>query len=104
MPATRKALVDMRRVFKNLINPITVKTAAGQARSSLDVPRSSLQAALALLERLAGSRADKAAVEIITNPQWHKELERVLAGKGRASKLERLSALFGKVAAIETAQ
>jgi len=104
MPGTRKALIDMRRVFKNLINPITVKTAAGQSRSSLDVPRSGPQFIINLLNELAGSRGDKAAVEIITNPKWHKELGKVLAGRGQAGKFERLTTLFGKVAAIETAQ
>ena len=103
MPTTRKALIDMRRVFKNLINPITVKTAAGQAKSSLDVPRSSAQFIFESLERLAGGKSDKAAVEIITNPKWHEELNKVLAGNGKAEKLDKLVALFGKVGAIELA-
>ena len=93
----------MRRVFKNLINPITVKTAAGQAKSSLDVPRSSAQFAFESLERLAGGKSDKAAVEIITNPKWHEELNKVFAGNGKTEKLDRLVALLGKVGAIELA-
>lgn len=101
IPETRKALIDMQRAFKNLINPITTKTAAGQARSSLDVPRSSLQFAVDKIQKLSGSGLDKASVEVITSPRWHEELSKAMAAKGRGAKTELLADLLGKVVTVQ---
>ena len=70
-PVAQQKLTDMRLAFKNLINSYTVKTAAGQAKSSLDVPRSTMQFVKNQLGKLVGGKYDKAAVEIITSPDWN---------------------------------
>jgi hypothetical protein len=70
LPNAQAKLRNMRLAFKNLINSYTVKTAAGQAKSSLDVPRSTGQFISKQLQKIAGGKYDKAAIEIITNPDW----------------------------------
>lgn len=77
MPEVRKTLIDMRRVWKDLINPESVKGAAGKAKSSLDVPRSSVEAAVNFIKNNLGAQADRAAVELITSPNWADEVKRI---------------------------
>lgn len=86
MPDVQRALIDMRRVWKDLINPETVKGAAGKATSSLDVPRSSVEAIGNLLKNFLGGQADQAAVNFITDPRWADDLARVASIKDRAAR------------------
>lgn len=74
IPGAQKRLIDMRTAFKNIINPTSSRTAASLSKSSLDVPRSTLQAVKDIASNVLGGRYDKAFVEFITNPKWDKEL------------------------------
>jgi hypothetical protein len=99
LPGSRQAIIDMRRAYKDLLNPITAKTAAAQARSSLDVPRSTAEFLFNAVQNAAGGRYDRAAAEIITSPQWHNELSRVLAEKTVQGRGMAFAELLGRVAA-----
>lgn len=100
MPGVRKALVDMRRVFKDLIPPkVSVKASAFRAGEGLSEARSETQARLRLLKEFGLDKRDKSIAEIITNPRWHDELSNVLKTKKKADRLPKIQALFSKVAA-----
>jgi hypothetical protein len=100
MPGVRKALVDMRRVFKDLIPPnVSVKASAFRAGEGLSEARSDTQARLRLLKDFGLDFRDKLIAEIITNPRWHQQLGNVLKAKKKAERLPRIQALFSKVAA-----
>lgn len=99
LPGSRQAIIDMRRAYKDLLNPITAKTAAAQARSSLDVPRSTAEFIFNAVQNAAGGQYDKAAAEIITSPQWHKELSKALAEKTVQSRGMAFAELLGRAAA-----
>lgn len=70
LPDIQRRLSDMRKIYPALIQAKTVRGAAAQAKSSLDVPRPPLQAAAEALSNIAGGRMDRAAVELITDPKW----------------------------------
>ena len=81
-------LRDMKGAFKDLLNSYTVKTAGGQAKSSLDVGRNSLQDVGNYIANLAGGKYDKAAIEMITSGKWDKAFR-----EAAARKIKNLSAL-----------
>lgn len=96
MPDVQRTLMDMRRVWRDVINPESVKGAAGKAKSSLDVPRSSIEAGVNYVKNLLGGKADKAAVEFITDPKWADDLARIAKIKNQARReQELLKALDG---------
>lgn len=98
MPEVQKTLIDMRRVWGNLINPESVKGAAGKAKSSLDVPRSSAEAIATYVKNKLGGKADQAAVELITDPRWADEVRRVSSIKSQARRDEALLEAIVRVA------
>lgn len=83
--ASQMKLRDMKGAFKDLLNSYTVKTAGGQAKSSLDVERSSTQAIKNKLANLAGGKYDKAAIELITSGKWDKAFREAAARKDKKS-------------------
>lgn len=103
LPGVRQKLVDMKSVFKNLIEPISAKTAARLAKSSLDVPRSSIELARNVINNFLGGKFDKASVDLMFSPTWDKELAKVVKINNRASRVIELGKLLGRVSAIEAA-
>lgn len=101
MPEVQRTLMDMRRVWKDLINTESVKGAAGKAKSSLDVPRSSLEAAGNLIKNFAGGQADQAAVKLITDPKWSDELARIAKIKNQAAREKALINAIDQVSRSE---
>ena len=83
--ASQMKLRDMKGAFKDLLNSYTVKTAGGQAKSSLDVGRSSLQDVGNYIANLAGGKYDKAAIEMITSGKWDKAFREAAARKNKKS-------------------
>jgi hypothetical protein len=78
MKNAQQQLEDMRLIFGRLINIPTAKTAEALSRTSMSKERSSTQTAMRhLQELLSGGKYDKAAVELITNPKWADELEKL---------------------------
>ena len=102
IPGTRQALVDMRRVFKDLINPASLKGAAKLARDSTNVERNSLQFLLNFARDYVGGAYDRVQAEIITNSNWHDDLARVLSEGSKLSKIDKLAALVAKVSATQS--
>lgn len=91
-------LKDMRKAFKDLIDVRTVKGTAGLAQTSLSKPRQPIEAILNFIESNTPGSFDKTAVEIITNPKWTKDFNKVMAARENKIKfLDRLSTLFNKV-------
>jgi hypothetical protein len=98
-------LEDMRLIFGRLINIPTAKTAEALSRSSMSKPRESLSKMMMYWqELLSGGKYDKAAVELITNPKWADELDKL----GEITKKDKLVAAFhnllGKAGAQAVAQ
>lgn len=98
-PNAQRKLIDMRRTWKNLINPYSVKAAAQLAKSSLDVDRSTGQLVLTAAKNFLGGQYDKAAIKLITSNQWDKEFAAINKIKAEPVKIQRLNDLFGRIAA-----
>lgn len=78
VPDAQSRLEDMRDVFTRLINVPTAKTAEALSRTSMSKERSSTQTAMKMLQEiLSGGKYDKAAVNIVTSPDWEKELAKL---------------------------
>jgi hypothetical protein len=99
MPQVQKKLIDARRTFKNLIEPVSTKTAARLAKSSLDVPRSTYEAGANAIKNMLGGKYDQAAIKLITNNQWDKEFATISKIKDRNIQAEKLADLFGRISA-----
>ena len=83
-PKELNKLREMQGAFKNLVNSRTVKTAAGQAETSMSRERSSPQWYVNLAKKLTGGQYDKTAIDIIYSPEWDKELANVLSKTGES--------------------
>lgn len=99
MPDVQSKLLDMRAAFKNLINPVTAQTAARLAKSSLDVPRSTMEAVVNHAKNMAGGQYDQAAIKLITSGQWDKEFATISKIKDKNIRAARTAALLGKISA-----
>lgn len=105
VPDAQKRLKDMRLVFKNLINTPTVRTASQLEKTSMYDPRNLLKASLIQAKQaLTLGKYDKAAVELITNPKWSAELERLAREKPTQRTISKAIKLFGKATAQTAAQ
>lgn len=91
-------LADMRLAFKNLIEPVTAKTAASQAKSSLNVSRSTAQFIKNMLDNVLGGRYDKAAIELITDPKWDERLTQIKSLKNPEEKALEFNGLLSNIA------
>lgn len=105
MKSAQQQLEDMRSIFGRLINIPTAKTAEALSRTSMSKGRSSSGEAMRYLkEILSGGKYDKAAVELITNPKWSDEVDKL----GEITKKDKLIAAFhnllGKAGAQTVAQ
>ena len=105
MKTAQQQLEDMRLIFGRLINIPTAKTAEALSRTSMSKERSSTQSAIRhFQELLSGGKYDKAAVELITNPKWADEVDKL----GEITKKDKLIAAFynllGKAGAQKIAQ
>lgn len=100
VPDAQAQLRDMRTAFKNLISVPTARTAAAQSRSSMDKERSTAQALFAYLKNiLSGSKHDTAAIELITNPHWAKNLEELSKSTSKEKALGKFIELLSKAGA-----
>lgn len=102
-PEAQKQLDDMRTIFGDLINPPTVRTAAGLANTGMRQNRNSLtDFATTIKNKLTGDRYDKAAVELITNPKWADELHRVTQIGNKRKAAAKFIDLLGRATALST--
>lgn len=97
VPEAQQQLKDMRLVFRDLINPPTVRTAAGLAKTSMTKERSSAQAILNEIKEIYTSgKYDTAAVELITNPKWADKLKQAAQATTKEKRAAKMIDLFGK--------
>jgi len=90
VPEAQEQVRDMRLIFKNLINIPTVRTAAQLRRTSMTKDRSSFQTLMDVFkEALSNGKYDEAAVDLITDPNWANELDKL-------SKISKKEILLGK--------
>lgn len=102
-PEAQAQLADMKMIFHRLINIPTAKTAEALERSSMSKDRATSATATRLLkEVLSGGRADKTAVELITNPKWAEELEKLKGISNTDKFISKSADILGKVAAQES--
>lgn len=99
-PKIQKKLSDMRLAFKDLIEPVSAKTAARLSKSSLDVPRSTMQAAIDFAKNVTGGQYDQAAIKLITNNTWDKEFSKISKISNKQIRAQKLNALMGKISAV----
>lgn len=81
-PEASELVRKWREVTKNLINPVTPKTAAGYATTGMYESRNSQKALDMITEKLTEhfkGRPDSVALaELLTNPNWQTEIEKIL--------------------------
>lgn len=91
MKAAQQQLQNMKKIFGQLINVPTAKTAEALSRSSMSKPRASITKMMEYWQEImSGGKYDKAAVELITNPKWTDELSKL----GEITKKDKLVAAF----------
>lgn len=95
-PDAQRKLVDMRTAFKNLIEPISTKQAASQAKiaSKTSGP---IKFAKDLANKLTNGLYDKAAVDLILDPQWDKRLKAAIKIKNPDAKAQAFDLLLNDV-------
>lgn len=95
-PDAQRKLVDMRTAFKNLIEPISTKQAAAQAKvaSKTSGP---IKFAKDLANKLTNGLYDKAAVDLILDPQWDKRLKAAIKIKNPDAKAQVFESLLNDV-------
>lgn len=101
IPQAQQTLIDMRMAFKNLINNESVKGAAGKAKSSLNVPRNSIDAALGVIDNFMGGRFDKAAVDLITSDKWLPYIKPIKQIKNPRDRAVQYANLLSRISALE---
>lgn len=84
MPQAQNKLKKMREVTRGLINPITPRTAVGYGTTGMYEGRNTATALahewmLKLSDTLRGGSQSEKLAELLTNPEWDKELSRILA-------------------------
>lgn len=105
VPEAQSQLDDMHMIFKRLINIPTAKAAEAINRNSMAKDRSDLQGIMrSFQELISGKKYDKAAVDIITNPAWSKELDKLSKITNTEKFLGGAMDMFGKALAQSVAQ
>lgn len=101
MPDVQSKLLDMRVAFKNLINPVTAKTAARNASLNFDTPARGeiVNSLLTHVKNMVSGQYDQAAVKMITSGQWDKEFATLQNIKDKNVRAARIAALLGKISA-----
>lgn len=105
VPEAQKRLEDMRLAFKNIINVPTARTASALEKTSMTKPRNDTGSMMiALKEALTAGKFDKGAVELLTNPKWSQELERLSKNATPTEKnISKFIDLLGKAGAQQMA-
>lgn len=98
VPGAQQKLDDMRLIFPNLINPPSIRTAAGLAKTSMDKQRSSVQDAVnKIMNTVTSGRYDKAAIQLITNPKWDQEMASIKAISDSRLRAAKMVDLLGRI-------
>lgn len=96
-PGAQQNLKDMRLLFKDLINPSSVRTAAQLEKTSMIKPRSGGQFAEELASRFIKTRqGDEAVADMLTSNKWMDEVRRLNAITDKKKKAAEAIKLFGR--------
>lgn len=105
MKKAQEQLEDMRLIFGRLINIPTAKTAEALSRGNTSKPKASLTKMMEYWQELmSGGKYDKAAVELITNPKWTDELDKLSEINQKDKLVAAFHNLLGKAGAQAIAQ
>ncbi len=96
-PKAKAKLRIMRDTFGDLIGERSVKTAAGQSKISVDMPRNLAEVGKRVLDKLTGGRYDKAAIALITSDNWDKELLKIAGDRDKKFKAVKMLSLLNTV-------
>jgi hypothetical protein len=97
VPSAQQQLKDMKLVFKNLINTPTVKTSNNLSRTNINNSKINIPDMLgSFKEALTLGSYDKAAVDLITNPDWAKQLSELSKASKTQKNVSKAIDLFGK--------
>jgi len=99
VPEAQQTLQDMRLVFKDLINPPSVRSAAGFTKAGMNQERNSKKAwSEAFKQILSNGKHDKTIVDLLTNPNWQKEIQSAKNLTSWEERAKKMFDVFGKAA------
>lgn len=105
VPEAQDQLKDMKHVFHRLINIPTAKNAEALSRTAMSKDRNDQQFWKRFIQEFTtGGKYDKAAVELITNPKWADELEKLNKISSNEKFIKYFSDIVGKAGAQSVAQ
>lgn len=97
VPEAQKQLQNMKLILHNMIGTPNHKAAAAQSGLSMSKARSTLQAAQTKIDNfLTHGKFDKYAAELITNPKWAEEMEKLKKVTKREELIGKFIDLAGK--------
>jgi hypothetical protein len=101
VPGAAQKLRDMRLTFKNLVNPVTVKTAAGQSKASTFTPdnRNFKDSAMTAIHNLLGGHYDRAGVDFVTSGNWDKGFQTIRNIADKDKRAQAMAQFLGNIAA-----
>ncbi len=103
VPDAQEKLKDMKLVFSDLINPPTVRTAAGLAKTGMTQERNSKLAMYNYLkDKLSNGKYDKAAITLMTSPTWDQELAKIISEKNKVPRVAKMADLLSKISGTMT--
>lgn len=104
VPEAQDKLIDMKMLFNDLISPPSVRTAAQAEKTSMTKARDSVQGVKDFIGNIFGQGHDKAAVELMTSPEWDKNVEKMLGTSNKAKAMALFVNALGKASAQATAK
>lgn len=97
VPEAQQQLKDMRMLFKDLISPNNVRSAAKLSETGMVQARNPIDAIKDFVGGLLQGRFDKESIELITNPKWKDQIRSILEKKNTPNKYLNMASLLGRV-------
>jgi hypothetical protein len=97
VPEAQERLKDMKMIFGDLISPPTIRGAAALEKTSMNKPRSSIQAVTDAMENaLTKGKYDKEMIDFITNPNWDAMMADLNKISNKQERMAKFMEIFGK--------
>lgn len=97
MPQVQENLINFRATLKNLNDPITPKTAAGMTKNNMNQARNTKQAILDSFHTIVGGKYDKAAINMMLDPNSQQLLRSLVKMKNQKSQATVLKSILDNV-------
>jgi hypothetical protein len=106
MPDVRRKLIYMKRAFGDLINPLSVKGAAGRSAASTLTygNRDTKEAIKIAISNMLGGKYDQAMIKLITSNKWDKEFGAIQKLTDNKLRAQRAFDLVGKISALSAVE